>query len=157
MCLNENSKSEYRNPKQYQCSNSWNSKHLKLVPFVLVINISVIWICFEFRISCFEFVILFMLCVLCGSPRGIPDRPRLSCSPEALFHGASHRISGSLHPNSFAIPKGMCPRSSGPAPRSPDETLQMNSLVTLALEPSKNKRGVIVGGRPHMIRGVGSS
>jgi hypothetical protein len=27
---------------------------------------------------------------LCGSPRGIPTRPRSSCSPKALFHRASH-------------------------------------------------------------------
>ena len=59
---------------------------------------------------------------LCGSPRGIPTRPRSSCSPEALFHRArpveylidrkyigfavklfhraSHRLSDSLNPNS---------------------------------------------------------
>ena len=37
---------------------------------------------------------------LCGSPRGILTRPRSSCSPEALFHRASHRLSDSLNPNS---------------------------------------------------------
>ena len=64
-----------------------------------------------------------------GEPRGIPTRPRSSCSPEALFHGASHRLSGFLNPNLFAIPKGMCPRSLGLAPRSPDGDLLMNFLV----------------------------
>ena len=37
---------------------------------------------------------------LCGSSRGIPTRPRSSCSPEALFHRESHRLSDSLNPNS---------------------------------------------------------
>ncbi len=35
-----------------------------------------------------------------GEPRGISTRPRSSCSPEALFHRASHRLSDSLNPNS---------------------------------------------------------
>ncbi len=33
-------------------------------------------------------------------PRGIPTRPRSSCSPETVFHRASHLLSDSLNPNS---------------------------------------------------------
>jgi len=35
-----------------------------------------------------------------GEPRGIPTRPRLSCSPEALFHRASHLFPHSVIQNS---------------------------------------------------------
>ena len=65
-----------------------------------------------------------------GEPRGIPTRPRSIWSPEALFYGASHRLSGFLNPNLFAIPKGMCPCYLELAPRSPDGDLLRNSLVS---------------------------
>jgi len=32
-------------------------------------------------------------------PRGIPTRPKSSCSPEVLFHGESHSLSDSLNQN----------------------------------------------------------
>ncbi len=45
---------------------------------------------------------------LCGSPRGIPTRPRSGYSPEALFHRASYRLSDSLNPNSTENFKYIC-------------------------------------------------
>ncbi len=37
---------------------------------------------------------------LCGSPRGIALRVKNSILVESVFHGASHRLSDSLNPNS---------------------------------------------------------
>jgi len=54
---------EYRNPKQCQNSNYQNFNLFNSL--VLEIGNYVIWICFEFRISCFEFAFLFNLGVLC--------------------------------------------------------------------------------------------
>jgi len=63
----ESPKSKYRNPKQYQNSNDQNSKLFS--QSVLNICISVIVICFEFRISCFGILFYcFVFRILCFQP-----------------------------------------------------------------------------------------
>jgi len=113
--LGKNPKSEYRNTKQFQNLNSQNPKpfnenfshvfkcfEISILSFPFLFRVSnfvlriLFSICFEFRISSFEFIYTWRALRLCGSPRGIPTRPRSSCSSEALFHRARHLVPDSV-------------------------------------------------------------
>ncbi len=58
-----------------------------------------VFLSFRF-VSIFGFRVSTFVCSWRPLPRGIPTRPRSSCSPVALFHRASHRLSDSLNLNS---------------------------------------------------------
>ncbi len=97
-----NPKSRFRNSKQHSNLNYQNLKLFNSI--VLKIRNCVIWICFDFQISCFEFFVL-LLGVLCAfarecsypiplSCRAKPQRPRgstvfttLSSSKGAIARG----------------------------------------------------------------------